>query len=910
MILKNQLAKTLSLDGAWQFSLAESQPWNQIHIPGCWEAQGYSKYIDGPAFFRREVVIPANWAGESILIEFGAVSYACTVRVNGTIVGEHLGLWTPFAFEITPFAWSGRANLIELEVYKPGVRYPMRSCLAGFLPDVATTFGGLWQPACLRSLSVGLEDVLVDPDPETGRVRVRCRAVGLKQAIGPGTWKIDLYSGGHQVVSHHLPLPGNNSQEGGFLDATLVVPEPDLWSPDHPTLYELHLQIDQSGQPAAQVSQRFGFRRLEAQDGLVLFNRQPVLLRGVLSWGWQPDRIAPAYHPERARDEIRRVKALGFNMIKLCLFVPDQTYFDIADEEGIFLWEELPLWQPEVTPELRARAPSEYATITRLTRHHPAVVLYSLGCELDQSVDSGLLEQLNQSVRSLVADVLVCDNSGSGESYGGLDFDFSDFTDYHPYNDLHYFDSLLDNWRRDWLSPRPWIFGEFCDSDGYRDLGELKAANGGQRPWWLTVDNPVSAWQKESRALVEAEERLSQLDLGYSPTELVRIAAAQSLVARKYTLEALRRRQGMGGYVVTGLRDTPISTSGVFDDFDRPKWPAEDLQPFNADAVLCLDVGRRRHWTNGGDRPDRLDAYNHWGGPQSKVVWHVILSAFGDSLEKISRAAAGGWLTWRLTGPDGTILDGGQLTFNLPIRPGCPIELAALSCSLPEVINASQLRLEATFSLPGLEVSNAWPIWVYPPVSWPAGIGLYDPAQALDGLEGLLRVSSRLESASDWTVPVVLATAWGERLDNYLREGGRVLLLQQGDGPLPAQRGPFWREGLKLFPPHPLWQIFPHKGYADLQFFGLASDILLDASRLPEALPGITAIRPVFRRLDERVFTLHEYLLEARVGRGALLACSLRVQGGTGVQSIGLQHNVAGAYLLQTMLSYLLSMPL
>jgi hypothetical protein len=56
-------------------------------------------------------------------------------------------------------------------------------------------------------------------------------------------------------------------------------------------------------------------------------------------------------------------------------------------------------------------------------------------------------------------------------------FYYADFTDYHPYYDLHFFEPLLDNWRRDWQPPRPWIFGEFCDSDTFRDLSEMKQAN-------------------------------------------------------------------------------------------------------------------------------------------------------------------------------------------------------------------------------------------------------------------------------------------------------------------------------------------------------------------------------------------------------------------------------------------------
>lgn len=132
-----------------------------------------------------------------------------------------------------------------------------------------------------------------------------------------------------------------------------------------------------------------------------------------------------------------------------------------------------------------------------------------------------------------------------------------------------------------------------------------------------------------------------------------------------------------------------------------------------------------------------------------------------------------------------------------------------------------------------------------------------------------------------------------------------MLLLQQGDGPLPARRGPFWREAIKLFPDHPLWQMFPHQGYVNLQFFGLATDVMLDTKALDRVLPELKHIRPVMRRLDAREFHVTEYLLEAQVGDGRLLACTLRLQGGAGAQPSGLRRNVAGQYLLWAMVQYL-----
>ncbi len=899
-MLRNEIAPVLSLDGTWDFALSEGTPWSTIRVPGCWEAQGYSKHIDGPACYRREVLIPSAWAGQRIFVEFDAVSYACTVRCNGEKVGEHRGLWTPFAFDITAAVRSGQPNVIELEVYKPGERYPMRSCLAGFLPDVATTFGGIWQSVRLRALSIGLSDLLIDPDPDAGQLRIRCQAITFGPGLVNRMWEVDVLQDGRRVASRYLPTGID-----GALDTTLAVPDPILWSPQHPALYTVLIRLSQGGKTLVEAKERIGFRRLSASGEQLLFNGRPVCLRGVLSWGWDPDRIAPTFNAQQARDEMHRVRSLGFNLIKLCLFVPNQTYFDIADEEGLFLWQEWPLWLPQITPEMRAQAPAEYAELMRLTRHHPSVVLYSLGCELSTSVDAELLSTLNDTVRGLASDALVCDNSGSGESYGGLPFDFSDFTDYHPYGDLHHFEPLLDHWRRDWRPSRPWIFGEFCDSDGFRDLDEIVAANGGQKPWWMTEDLPIRTWRPEARALLEEHERLAQASVGFTPQELVQISQLQSLIVRKYTLEAVRRRAGMGGYVITGLRDTPIATSGIFDDLGRPKGSAKEFRLFNDDAILCLDVDRRRRWQYGGDRADRLDVYNWWAGETAR--WHVILSNAAGPLP------AGSKLTWRLTDQDGNVITASESVVRDGVSPGPPREVATVECTLPATPQPCELRLEARLAGGSQDIANHWPIWCYPqPTDWPTGLAIYDPAHVLEDFEDLMSCRWSDPSAvvpsggRRGTAPTLIVTsaldAW---LIEYLHAGGRALLLQQGDGPLPARHGPFWREAIKLFSAHPLWEAFPQRGYADLQFFGLATDVMLDATRLGEVVPGLAQVRPIMRRLDAREFHVTEYLLEAEVGKGWLLACTLRLQGGMGAQPSGLQRNVAGHYLLWAMVQHL-----
>jgi len=893
-MIKNDLSETISLDGTWNFSLGNKYAGGSIEVPGCWEAQGYSKFVEGPACYQREVLIPERWVGHTIFAEFEAVSYACEIVFNDVTVGEHLGMWTPFAVNLTKAARLGEKNIIEMNIYKPGERYPVRSSLAGFLPDVASTFGGVWQPSRLRALRFGLDDLQIDTDFNSRQLHISCQADLFGNNLSKGDWVIEVFLGEEFITSQRLTLT-----EDKKLDASLLIPDPVLWSPTNPDQYTIQISLLDNGTPVARTRQRTGFRRLSSEGDQLLFNGEPFMVRGILSWGWEPDLIAPEYSAELAREEMQRVRQMGFNLIKLCLFVPNQTYYEIADEEGMLLWQEWPMWLPEITPDLRERIPEEYADMTRLTQHHPSVVLYSLGCELDQKVDKNLLGEMDDTVRGLVTNVLVCDNSGSGESYEGLDYDFADFSDYHPYCDLHYFEPLLDNWRRDWKPSRPWIFGEFCDSDTFRDINEIIHAYGGQRPWWMTSDNPVTTWRSESKAMLDATDRLVDANPGFTPQEITNISYAQSMVERKYILELLRRRAGMGGYVVTGLRDTPISTSGIWDDFYHAKWSPTEFSQVNDDAVLCLDVGRRRRWQNGGDRPDRLDAHNHWSGTTAR--WHVILNWMGAQIP------AGSQLRWSLVDLEGVEFGAGSSMTAQFLSPGKPCKLGVISCQLPDVERPAELQLEVNLLSNDLKITNCWPVWVYPRLpDPPPNLAIYDPAHCLDDWGAWLDQIPHLSSMEQHpSYDLILTTVWDAGLDKFAQNGGRVLLLQQRNGPLPARRCPFWRESVLLFPEHPVWEMFSQQGYAGMQFFGMASDLAFVGSNLTDALSIVDGIHPIMRRLDAREFHISEYIFEARIGEGILLGCSLRLQGGAGAQPAGLENNVAGSSMLWALLNYL-----
>jgi len=902
----NDLALRISLDGTWDFRLGDQDSWSEIQVPGAWEAQGYDRRLEGPAHYQRQVTIPAEWAGSRIFLEFGAVSYACRVTVNEVFIGEHQGLWTPFAFDLTAAVYPGKPNLIEVQVYKPshlpGARYPFRKCQAGFIPDLATTFGGLWQDVILRACRTWFEDVRLTTDMDTEEIVCWFRSCPeSNHDLDAAVIDISVSLWGSQVACCTVVRSPLGSQE-----VRCKIPQASLWSPEDPALYEVELSLRRDDQVLARVHRRTAFRHLSTRGDILLFNNRPIMLRGILHWGWMPDQIAPCFNPEVARAQIREVKRLGFNLIKLCLFVPNSAFYDAADEEGIFLWQEWPMWQPQIDLTYAAHAPGEYAEYMILVRDHPSIVIYSAGCELDETVGSDLLERLNGAMRQGMSGALFCDNSGMGEAYGGLHVDFADFSDYHTYTDLEFFEEMLDHWRRDWQRPRPLIFGEFCDSDTYRDPEKIRVLSddqvnlSGLPPWWLTNDNPVMDWRTETHPVLHQEESIAVAALGLTHQQLLEISYAGSLAIRKHILETVRRRAGIGGYVITGLRDTPISTSGIFDDFGRSKWSRDQFLPFNGECALCLDGERSRRWENGGDRVDRTDLQNGWAGE-----WiHRRLIFSGPGL--VYQGAA--QLTWRLTDLSDRVLAEQTRQVEVNLEGIRPQEIAALTLQLPPASLPQELCLGIEFSTHSFQGQNDWSFWIYPKrqlqsTGQARTAALYDPGFLLREFEELLGLQRLGEQSSPSSESLILASvlpAWSE---DFLKSGGNMILLQWGDGPLPVLRRPFWREAIRIFAPHLLWDTFRAGG--DLRFLGVSSDVSFDLARLDQILPAVDKVRPIFRRLDARDFRVSEYLLEARLARGVLMACSLRLAGGHGRQPNGLRRNIAGQALLWTMLDYL-----
>jgi hypothetical protein len=203
-----------------------------------------------------------------------------------------------------------------------------------------------------------------------------------------------------------------------------------------------------------------------------------------------------------------------------------------------------------------------------------------------------------------------------------------------------------------------------------------------------------------------------------------------------------------------------------------------------------------------------------------------------------------------------------------------------------------------------LSIQNRWPLWSVPRPSLGQSV-------AVVGLEALLerydlaRISPESQLAEPKLAPLtapLLAAELGAILLNSVQAGRNAVLWQTQPDKRFTRRMPFWREAIHVFNRHGLWTLVPQPGYADMRFFGVATDLALDLAGLQTLLGPTAKCAPVWRRWDARSLTWADYIIEVQYGSGRLFVSTLRFAGGLGRQPEGFEANPWGAWMLASLL--------
>ena len=340
----------VNLNGVWGASVhyLENEPdfADTIIVPfpiGS-ELSGFDHVLQPDEVFtmRRSFHNPISDTGERLRIHFGAVDWACTVLVNGILVGTHAGGFDPFFFDITDALVEGDEQEIIVSVEDPtdtGNQPVGKQTLNPFAIQY-TAVAGIWQT------------VWLEPVPITCIERVICstniadRSVTVTSYISNASDNMSVAltcSANGSVVTQTQCLISQSETE-----IVLNIADLRLWSPDDPFLYDLQLHIiDAGGSIIDSVDSYFGAREITCEPDTkghhrLFLNGEPVFHLGLLDQGWWPEGLFTAPTDDALKFDIEATLAMGFNTIRKHVKVEPARWYWHADRLGVLVWQDMP----------------------------------------------------------------------------------------------------------------------------------------------------------------------------------------------------------------------------------------------------------------------------------------------------------------------------------------------------------------------------------------------------------------------------------------------------------------------------------------------------------------------------------------------------------------------------------------
>ncbi len=229
------------------------------------------------SIYRRHFRLPAEAKGRRVFVDFEGVMTAAKVTVNGHLLGEYKGGYTPFSFELTPHLNHTGDNVLAVEVDSTE-----RNDIPPFGGNIDyLTFGGIYREVSLRVVPQSfIENVFarpIDPLSENRRLDVRCY---LDNPAGLGAFAItaELRDRDRVLKSARQEFSAAAEHYDVSLAALGAV---ELWDLERPRLYEVVARLESNGATLDEYRVTTGFREAHFTPSGFYLNGRHIKLRGL-----------------------------------------------------------------------------------------------------------------------------------------------------------------------------------------------------------------------------------------------------------------------------------------------------------------------------------------------------------------------------------------------------------------------------------------------------------------------------------------------------------------------------------------------------------------------------------------------------------------------------------------------------
>lgn len=379
--------------------------WQQIDIPHDWSIlDTFSKdnptgkpggfASGGVGWYRKNFTLNKKDKASKVSIEFGGVYENSEVWINGHHLGKRPFGYISFHYDLTPHLNFGGENILAVRVdnsKQPNARWYTGSGIYRHVWLVKTGNLHLARHGVYATTPIITKDSAI--------VKVRTSIENDFDEEKQFILVNELYSSKNELVARaEAPavLPGKEGQE---LEQQMTVLQPELWSPDQPTLYTLKTVIRDRETTFDEWDTNIGIRHFSfsADTGFSL-NGQSMKLLGVNNHS-DLGALGAALNDRVLERRLEILKEMGCNAIRTAHNPPCEELLDMCDRMGFMVMDEafdewLESWPfgGVKKPEGKAKygyhlhfnewAEKDLTELIRRDRNHPSIILWSVGNEI------------------------------------------------------------------------------------------------------------------------------------------------------------------------------------------------------------------------------------------------------------------------------------------------------------------------------------------------------------------------------------------------------------------------------------------------------------------------------------------------------------------------------------------------
>ena len=359
--------RTEYFNGGWLFSFG-GDSYVPINVPFAPESKlsgiGETGFIK-TCFYKKTFI--AKKTDLHTVIHFGAVDYRCSLYLNDTYVGSHVGGYTPFEFDITDRLVDGK-NELRLFVSDN----EQRRAPTGKQSHKENSFGcfytrttGIWQNVWLEYVpEKKIKNFFFYPDVDKA-------LLGVELSV-EGAGKCDI------AVSFDGKTVGEFSGEVDYKKLIEIpLSEKHLWSVGNGEIYDVSIRFG-----GDEVFSYFGLRSAEYRGLDFCLNGRKLLQKLVLDQGYYPDGVYTAPDDNALKKDIELGLSLGFNGTRLHQKVFDPRFLYLCDKAGYMVWGEFASWGVDYSDlGFYGRFIAEWEEVLRRDFNHPSIITW---CPLNE----------------------------------------------------------------------------------------------------------------------------------------------------------------------------------------------------------------------------------------------------------------------------------------------------------------------------------------------------------------------------------------------------------------------------------------------------------------------------------------------------------------------------------------------